>query len=97
MSEPGNKPTSQLCLAVLQPIQQMQEQERLVSAVRILKERRKLMPTDNHLEVTEKVDHVPNSPGSKYHTFLHTDVTQLGHTHSTDRAEELLQLCCLQQ
>lgn len=49
MSEPGNKPTSQLCLAVLQRIQQMQEQERLVSAVRILKERRKLMPTDNHL------------------------------------------------
>lgn len=48
------------------------------------------MPTDNHLWVTEEVDHVPNSQVGKYHTFLNTDETQLGHTHSMDRAEELL-------
>lgn len=71
----------------------LQEPERFGLAARIPRERRKLLPTDNYLQVIEKADNVPKSPGGKYHTFPQTEQSQFGQAHSMDRnkeAEDLL-------
>lgn len=49
-------------------------------------ERRKLLPTDNHLQASEKTDHVPNNPGGNYYIFLQVEETQLGQAHGMDKS-----------
>lgn len=67
----------ELYTAVLQLMaQHAQEQERFGSAAGQLRER-KLLPTDNHLQATEKTDRAPQQPRGKYHIFPQTEKTQL--------------------
>ncbi|KAK4822945.1 hypothetical protein QYF61_023445 [Mycteria americana] len=68
--------------------QHAQRQVRFGSAAGLLRERKKLLPTDNHLWATEKTDHVPSRPGGKYCIFLQTEKTQLGQAYSPSRTEE---------